>query len=90
MFEHIPPFVLTILAGILGATAWNVLGFYEKHGETGPWDPRKYEKTLVTGVIGGALLAVFLDLSPEATFFTAFCTDVSRGMLRDIFRKGPE
>ena len=87
MFENIPPLAWTLLAGIAGASIWNVMGWLEKDGSTGPWNPRMYAKTLLVGVIGGAILAWFLELPPKATFFTAFCTDVSRGLLRDIFKK---
>lgn len=68
------PIVWVIAAGALGGVARSVVGWACQDEDA---DAKKFLKSLVRAIIGGAIFAYSLGLTdPVAVFFAAIATDV--------------
>jgi len=81
---------IIILAGILGGAVRCVLGYLAESETDEPFRWEKAGKSLLRATLGGAVLAYFLSLEPQGTFFAAFLADVGSKNVWDIIRKKRE
>ena len=78
---------LVLLAGILGGVLRTILGFLGESEPDEKFSLVKAGKTLLRAVIGGGILAYFLNLDPKAVFFAAFLSDVATKNVWDVIKE---
>jgi len=83
----IEPLAIIILAGALGGLVRCILGFLGEREPGEPFSFKKFAKTLARAVIGGAILAYWLEIDFKGAFFAAFRADVATKNVWDIIKK---